>query len=383
MMSANTNTQSVTAPYPNARVQYRYPMRHLVTRHPRLSATMLGLMVFALLIAATLLTSQGKAPTLTLTVETQSLPALVPHLHGPSDTVSDVHHGVVVTSLPVVVPEDIWVTEIVVKTENAPWNIIHHMDVNRLDKDGSINRLRHHIFTYGQDTPGNIHFPAPAGIFLAKGQKIGIEATLHNPIPPLGEGGIYKDVIVTVEFRGVPDGQDRYVPINFHFPRVTDSIDPNDDDSMFTVPAHADHQVFYSKDNPPSSDGEKHIFDADGWIIHMGAHMHAWQGGERVDAYINGKEIKTYYSKLTDPEIPWSWQTGGRMVLIRVKKDDVLTLSTTYSNPGNEDVQGAMAMMGIFYTRDAFSLSTPLYEWRWGFEHFLYRALEYIGITMR
>jgi len=339
--------------------------------------------VVFLSIIAILLASHGTPPSLTVVVRSNVVPTLAPHTHTSADRVSDNSHGLALSSPTVEVPEDMWVTDLEITTENAPQGIIHHMHLVRMEDEGADADAQYPLFAYGQDTPTTIRFPSPTGIFIPKGEKLGIDAVLHNPIPPLGEGGVYKDVVITITLRGVPNGKDRNLPVVFHLPRVFDETTNSGRDATFTVPAGALHETFWSTNNPPDPVGTAHTFVEDGWIVHMGAHSHPWEGAERVDAYLNGARIKTYTSHRTDESIPWSWQTEGGIVLIPVRKGDVLTVSTTYSNPTNKPIVGAMGLMGVFYAPDPHSLIPPPYAFRWTFERWLYSALELINVRVR
>lgn len=338
---------------------------------------LLGLLT---LLGVTLLVRTSGTPALRIQVSTQTLPTLLPHAHGAGNKISDVLHGIPIRSEPFENPQAIWITKVTVNTTNAPSGIIHHLNVYRLNEDGTHHMNSQPLLTTGQDTPDHITFPAPAGIFVAAGEKIGIEAVLHNPIPPYGEGEVYKDVVVTLTFEGEPEGANRNVPIQFLLPRVTDSVVGSDEDSTFAVPTGATQFTRTSTDNPAHSAPQQHVFNADGWILYAAGHLHPWEGGEHVDLLLNGHVLRSYRSRLLDADVPWSWRTESGHVMKRVKRGDVLTVSATYSNTGEEPIVGAMGMLAVFYTQDLFSLDTPTHEVAWYAQSWFYTVLNFVGI---
>ncbi len=313
-------------------------------------------------------------------ISTETIPRLAPHTHTESDKVSDHYHGIVVRSEPFTVPETMWVTEFRVDVENAPVGVVHHLDLVRLKEDGTRNRSYHSLLSFGQETPNVMRFPAPSGMRLTKGEKIGIEAVIHNATPPAGEGGTYENVSASVTLRHVPEGEGRSVPLYFSLPRVTDSVDEDDDDSTFTVPPKSEHVTVHSEDNPESASGAIHLFERDGWILVMGGHLHSWQGGERVDAFINGKQVRSFTSHLQDPAVSWSWYTPGGFTFIPVEAGDVFSVSATYSNQSEKPIVGAMGMVGIFYTKEPFSLTPPFHELWWHVCSAFFSLLSRFGI---
>ncbi len=343
-------------------VQYSSYMR---LSSPLVRNITLGI-TFLVLVFLGLCATRSEKPSLSVTVATEPIPVLSHHAHGAGDKVSDLHHGVMIESPIVEIPETMWVTEFSIDAANAPRNTIHHLHLIRLLPDGSGRTSERSVLTVGQDTVPRVTFPAPSGIFFKKGEKVAIDAILHNPLPPNGEGGTYEDVVVRVTMSGVPDDRDRYGPLFFNLPRVTDSTSLTDDDSTFEVPVGEGLYTRNSKDNPESSAGASHVFSGNGWIVSMGVHMHAWQGAKRLDTYLNGKRLRTYTSYLLDPKIPWSFESEYGPVLTRVNKGDVLTVSATYENENDVPIEGAMGMAGLYYTNDRFfSLGSSLYQIPW------------------
>lgn len=350
-------------------------MRH----HRALFALLLAaiaLIAAAFLAAAPLLLPARAS--LALTVATEPVPRLLPHAHTGADKVGDLHHGIAAHSAAVKVPETMWVAEAVVRVENAPREVIHHLRLLRLNEDGTESNL----LTVGQDSMEVFRFPAPAGILLSEGDEIMVDAVLHNPVPPLGEGGIYDEVSVGVELRGVRDGEGRHLPVNFALIRVTDSAVEDGGDSTFTVPAGAESFARKSEQNPKGARGHLYAFAHDGWIVHMGAHLHSWEGGERIDAYLNGEPEPawSFRSRHTDADAPWRVATDAGPSLIPFSAGDFVTISATYSNQGREPVTGAMGMLGIYYVVDDGTASSPWPEARFQAARVAYALLDAMGL---
>lgn len=354
-------------------------MRRTFVRHPLFILTSALLILLGILV---LIKNISHEPEFNVSVSTHTLPTLLPHAHGAGNKISDVLHGIPLTSEPFEVPETFWITSLTLTAEHAPTTIVHHLTISRMNEDGTFVPDTWGIYTFGQDTPTRITFPAPAGILVQKGEKLGIEAVLHNPIPPYGPGEVYKDVTVTVTLEGEAPNAKRYVPLAFSLPRVTDSVIEGDDDAAFTVPPHTKEFTRTSAQNPEHIRTSSHTFRKDGWIVYLGAHMHAWEGGEQVQALLNGKVVKTFYAHLTDPNMPWSFETDGGTLLKRIQAGDVLSVSATYSNSGDEPVIGAMGMLGLFYTEDTPASHLPPYVWKWRTLGFLYGLLGHVGIRV-
>jgi hypothetical protein len=317
-----------------------------------------------------------REPSRVVTITTEPVSTLLPHTHGASDTVLDPAHGVTVASVPVEIPETMWVTEASIQVEHAPFGVIHHLHLYRVSSEGAPSSPENSIFQAGQDARASTRFPAPSGILLRAGERIMLTGMLHNPLPPLGEGGIYKDVTVTATLSGVGEGEGRYVPLSFSQTQVSDTVRDDNADTLFSVPAGASHQTRSSMDNPPGSAERAHTFREDGWIVSMGAHLHAWEGGEQVVVYVNGKRVRTFRSHLADPDIPWSFRTEIEPALIRVKRGDMLTVSATYSNPGETALEGAMGVAGIFYTQNESAQTLESYGRWWAIQGWFYGAYD-------
>jgi hypothetical protein len=83
----------------------------------------------------------------------------------------------------------------------------------------------------------------------------------------------------------------------------------------------------------------------------MGAHIHAWEGGEKLDVFLNENPLTTFIPKKvsSDPEV---WRTLPYIQSVDLKQGDVLTSTATYSNPYDVPITGAMGMTAFFIHYD-------------------------------
>jgi hypothetical protein len=167
----------------------------------------------------------------------------------------------------------------------------------------------------------------------------------------------------------------------FDFLKLSDAA-PEEDTTTFSVPPAARSYVRTSDMNEEGVFGT-HVFSGDGWIVHMGAHLHAWEGGKKVDVFLNGKLLTRYRSFLADRRVPWSWRTNVGPFYARVHRGDVLTISATYENTEDEPIRGAMGMLGVFFVQDRFSLEAPLYQFVWRARSVAYPALQAFGVRFK
>lgn len=83
----------------------------------------------------------------------------------------------------------------------------------------------------------------------------------------------------------------------------------------------------------------------------MGGHLHPWEGGEKVDIFINGELIKSSVPMRTSNNL-WSWVTPGYPVAVSVQPGDEIAIAATYSNPYDIPIIGAMGMLGFYFAPD-------------------------------
>lgn len=313
------------------------------------------LIVWGFLALLILTSASTKAPEedlpILLTLSTESIATLEPHGHSEQDEVSDIGHGEVVGAPTVVTTEDMWVQGIRVQVENAPHVTLHHMNV--IVTPASSEKIPSEFangfgLSMGQDIADTHILPKPYATFIPKGTKLMMSAMLHNPLPPKGPGGEYENVSVSVTLLGL-GFDEKYAKQTFPISITLVDADSRGNDS-FTVPPRTEHFI---RDVTSEHDRGRatYIFRTSGTIVDVGAHLHAWEGGERVDVYLNGKQIQSFVPRLAG-ENPWDWRTDGVSLKKRVMAGDVLTISATYSNEHDEPLVGAMGIVGLSFSPD-------------------------------
>lgn len=308
-----------------------------------LLATFLGIVFFA----SALLSGER------LVLKTKPL-TLEPYTHSIEHGDNVVHHGVMVSSLPVTLSRDTWVTGIQVGMENAPHATLHHISVyveGEPNPDCPADDQK--IIGLGAETATDIRFPAPYGVFLPKGARIYLDGMLHNPLPPLGPGGTYEDVQATVTLLR-EKSSDEFRPLTYRRLALVDAPDcvKYRSDSTFVVPAHTERFERASHMNVPEPNEERAIFKTAGRIISIGGHLHPWEGGKQVEVFHNKERIATFTSQKTGQNM-WDWYTPGITNLsLPVFPGDEITLSAVYENMGDEPLTGAMGVIGFYVAEE-------------------------------
>ena len=292
-----------------------------------------------------------------LIIETEVIPTLYPHEHNVDDSVSDSTHHIWVSSDILTVPEDIWVTRFELVLKNAAPQVLHHAGILIPNKPNQIcpnAPYGQEIYAVGgADVYKPIAFPEPYATFLPKGTPLSLEVMYHNPFPPLGPGEIYKDVsaVVVMDIEKDSSASTRK-PVEYYRTHIEDSPCPKDGvhEEVFVVPAGAEDFIKKSREDE-GPDPSYYTFSHPGTIVYMGAHFHPWEGQKKLDALLNGKKIFTFLPTYTSSEV-WSWFIEHSSVSIRVDSGDVLSMSTTNSNPNSVPVIGAMGMIVFYYAPD-------------------------------
>jgi len=116
---------------------------------------------------------------------------------------------------------------------------------------------------------------------------------------------------------------------------------------VFQVPSHS---IEFSKKGETIGglNSAEYIFPQDGTIIHMGGHLHPWEGGESLAVYLNDQSLKEFQPEQISEE-PWSWRTAHSLTSIQVQQGDVVSITANYSNSGAVPILGAMGIVGIFF----------------------------------
>ncbi|HYD92894.1 MAG TPA: hypothetical protein VEB18_00315 [Candidatus Paceibacterota bacterium] len=300
---------------------------------------------------------QQKKPLLLLSLETAPVKELDAHRHHIDDAVGDHGHGVMVYSDEVITTEDLWVRGVQADVINAPRVVLHHLtisitppvapDTSAPAGEQFLGARR--ILRSGQDVAGTVLLPKPYASFVPKGSRISISAMLHNPLPPKGPGGQYSNVFLRVGFLGLDFPAKQAVQSSSVSLMLVDKDSATGD--TFTVPPHITEYVRASSD--PNDIGRSTFrFPTSGTLVGLGGHIHAWEGGDRLEVELNGKRIHSFIPRLED-EGPWDWHTDYQPMLLRVAAGDVLTISAIYSNPSDKAERGAMGIVLANFAPDS------------------------------
>ncbi len=310
--------------------------------------------------------SQGGESSSSIALETEIAPVLYPHEHRGGDSVYDPKHYGFKNSKVWKVPYDLWITSIKPEIENAPTQVIHHGTIAVLnEKDQICPSLRNKnlkppyttgavkkIYSVSSDTYNPWIISGNYGIFLKKGTPVVLISMLHNPEPPVGPGGIYKNVRLKVILGISRDAKNlKFKPLEYYKLHLDDKpCTGAEEQEVFTVPPRT--KTFVKKAVPdPAGNPGQFIFNRSGTIIGLGGHFHPWQGGEKVSVFINDRPHTEFYPRLTTRD-PWSWRILSNVRGIRINKGDKISISATYSNPNDYPVRGAMGMLGIIFAPD-------------------------------
>lgn len=290
-----------------------------------------------------------------IALETETLPELEPHEHIKyEDSILDDEHGVFVNS-PVFTPEeDIWITGMEMELQNAPQKILHHSLLFELGQPNTIcpNTFDRELGTFGRETPTVLSFPAPYGMLVKAGQPIQLEVMLHNGEDDISEGVTYYDVSAIMRLTYEKADGDRNRPlIMYHLSLADPLCDRGAQEGAFAVPPNTNSFVRVSepqKENNPS----RFTFSEPGNIFIIGGHIHAWEGGEKLDTLIDGQVVQTHRSAWTT-EGEWVYYPSSNVTWpIYIQGGEEVTLEATYSNPTNLPVRGAMGVAVIYFAPD-------------------------------
>jgi len=246
---------------------------------PHLKQDLLSVALFAVLIGA-LFFAPSYESSIVVASEAYNLPA---HEHHVESGETVIHHGIRVQSTPLILERDAWVNAIEVRIENAPYATLHHAALYEAGAPNPDCPAEDRILAgFASETPKNIRFPSPFGVYLKEGAVLYLEGMLHNPSPPQGPGGSYHDVRIQITLR-TKEKEATLVPLQFRRVSLLDEPDcirmrPPD---TFTVPPHSPRFIRRS-DLTRSEPNEEHVvFTNPGTIIGMGAHLHPWEGGKK------------------------------------------------------------------------------------------------------
>lgn len=292
-----------------------------------------------------------------ITVETEKIPALNPHPHRSDNAENETvfEHGITVRSEIFRVPEDMYITGYQLFIDNAPLVTLHHALLQDLDRYESIcpGRWLYAPFraAYGsKNSEGLISFPEKYGMFVSKNTPLMLSAMFHDPLPPFGPGGTYKDVAARLKLNGVKASSvSGYKDVKFYFLHIDDI--PCSMPGTFTVPSLMEGFVIKG-DSKISPNPAILKFDQPGTIVSMGPHLHAWDGGKSLDVFMNDKLFMSFPS-IKGPKEPWAYrpQSSG-WIFKHVEAGDIISIAATYDNATNYPLRDAMATLALYFAPD-------------------------------
>ena len=291
-------------------------------------------------------------------VTSEIIPELKSHGHYPGDSAYDPDHHLLLNFPTFVITEDSWLLGMDLNVNNAPKEIIHHLlpfseafpGIVCLNEYSGIP-----VFGFGHDnTHQAIDLPDPYAVFVPAGSLFIVDAMIHNPEPPVGQGGLYKNVSVSINLKMKKleknDGKKAVRPFVFY---LSDQFcRPNNYEYVFDAPPLT--ESFIKKTNQTAyGDSSFHQFEQSGEIIYSYGHLHGWDGGKKIEIFKNDGLVDTLEtSRFGKEDEPWLWKTDRSDKKIRIEEGDVISITATYSNPFPSPVRGAMADYFFFFLPD-------------------------------
>jgi len=264
------------------------------------------------------------------------------------------HAGhITVNSGQVVVPFDLWITGKTFNVSNAEFYNLHHANIFRPDVrsvtcEGIYWR---DMLSIGSDTMYQNNFSLPDGhaVFVPAGAPLQLDVMFHNPETADAED--LHNVQGSIELTLAPaDEVDSLTEAEYIRLELTDNPCSGDNDSfIFTVPANTNEYVIGQ--DYTANDPFVYTFSKPGRIVYAGGHVHGWEGGEKLDIFLNGQNILSYQTTKSSPH-PYHYQTEHKEEDIVIEAGDVLRLEATYTNHSDDPISGAMGMFGMFFVAD-------------------------------
>lgn len=289
-----------------------------------------------------------------LTLETEVLPFLEPHEHEDySDSIFDVDHGVPAVSPVITIEERAWVTGMELVMNGAPQDVLHHaLIIDKKHANPVCANVERELATFGLETPPILIFPEPYGMLLQPGDELELQVMLHNGEDDIKEGITYEDVSVSIHFMLEEPSAKRTKPLEMYHISLIDTLcERGFDDGTFNVPANT---VSFTRrsDKTTEPNPSRYTFTAPGTILAIGGHLHAWEGGELLNIFLDNELIRTYKSAKTSSG-DWTYYVTPQPVLpVPVKAGQEVTLEAMYSNPSEYVVRGAMGMTVLYFAPD-------------------------------
>jgi hypothetical protein len=302
----------------------------------------------ALTLTFLLIKDQIESPKITIT--TSPVNELSPHTHDiERDALTDTSHHSKVRA-PVFIPDrDLYVTRIEFAIHNAPAVTVHHaglfsvVDSSSTSTDG----IAEYIINLSSDqfhTPF-VTFPSGYALKIPRGTPLVFEAMLHNPLPPVGPGENYRNVSISITLH---EGTGtHYRPVVFRQLSLIGSDDCRLSDSScttFVVPPHVSSYVFRGNERMPY---HKTTLTRAGHIVHMGAHVHGWEGGKLVRLLKNGN-IVAEFNSTQSPVTPFLYTTPHYDTNIAFRAGDEFSIEAISDNNTDSPIRGAMGIVGMY-----------------------------------
>ena len=289
-------------------------------------------------------------------LETEHLPELLPHQHDAGEAVEDKGHHKYLYSKIITAPRDLWISSMSFDIVNAPDTAVHHAAVLILDEPHQTckNIPFKEFAGFPQDimhTP-TISFPEGTGMLIRKGERFKLLLMAHNPLPPVGPGGIYHDVFGRLTISLYSEGETAGLKeVLFHLIHLDQTpckgeYSDRTEAFIFQVPPHTMNYTFSGTSAP--DDPAHFTFKKPSTIVYVGGHLHGWQNGKTVVVKKNKKPFLTFITTLS-PLYPYRYDSQYYTTHISVDAGDTLSISATYDNIGDVKIRGAMGMLEMYY----------------------------------
>lgn len=292
-----------------------------------------------------------------LVLDTYPINDLLPHAHNQQDSASDPGHHVQRVSPIFTAPRDMYISEFYFDIINAPDVVVHHAVLFDLDHQNDTCAFlpMRELFLTGQDLMHNKTIALPQGYALKikKGTRLQLFLAVHNPGPPVGPGGEYRNVYghLILKESSLPSNKLSLVQFRFlHLDEIPCGFTQPDlsDIHTFLIPPHVTNFYFSRSRNDISS---SFVFPASSSVVYMGGHLHGWQGGKEVSVEKNGVPFHHFFTH-PSPNVPYRFDTIHFATSTHFDAGDRISISAYYSNPHEEKSSGAMGMLGFYYAAE-------------------------------
>ncbi len=305
--------------------------------------------------SATLIRTSDAAGTYAVVIETDAITELVAHKHDPHhDAITDGGHGVWTSSEVVSIEDDVWITSLSVRVNNADPAVLHHAPLTILRGPGATKTRcgnDREFFIFANDNVRSpLSLPAPYAFLLEKGTVLRLDAMLHNPLPPYGPGVPYRDVSITVMLEGVRvrDSATPYKRLLVERLILSDTPCTASGDRTFVVPPQSP-EFIKRGDSTDVSDASHYTFVTEAELVMLSGHIHAWDGGERLDVAVGDELLATVIPQRATDDA-WSWQAPRLHLGKRMHAGDTVSISARYRNDSPRPITGAMGIVGLYFS---------------------------------